>query len=283
MEMQVLELSAEEAAYQEAMEGTFLSACRALHPSWAVPTYLALNPVMGRPFFARYYPVIWTVVMDLTSGFPADHAVRSQALTVQAMALALHLIDDHLSDGQMAATHGLLHLRTLCWNRFAESGKALTQGRPEAVKFWEETLDGYFAAIGVRDRIRDLAEYEAVFKRQIGTWLLAPALVAGETGACAAAEVRSLIEEFSLAWRFVDDLQDVEENLLNGETSAVTLAAVEAPVAGPPSDRIAEFLTRKAEGCLSRATELAVKAGLPRTLRHLRGITLILPAKGAVR
>ncbi|MGG7568915.1 hypothetical protein [Streptomyces sirii] len=174
-------------------------------------------------FYDKYYVPAWTVIPYLAANGTVDRERVLDALGSQAYAMLLHLLDDHLTDGDLPADHLFLQLRTEAWSEFRACLGRLGTNIPEADRIAGSLIDRYFAHIHRPPVQHDLAAYEAVFRGQSATWLIAPLLTATLAGY--GPEQRSLLrdmyEEFCLAWRVLDDLRDCETDAAAGTTTAV--------------------------------------------------------------
>lgn len=210
------------------MEGEFLAAVRELPIALQGKAYLALasrpGDASGRSgFLARFYAPAWLLVRDLSEGLRAGPEKRNLALRIQALGFAIHLLDDHLCDGQLARGPACLHLRTLVWNRYRAAAAELSG---DAGSRALASLQGeYLEAIGDAALPSCPAAYAARFLRQIAIWRASPLLLAQSCGRPATAEAAlRILDAFCLAWRWVDDLDDWREDFAWGSVTAVPLA-----------------------------------------------------------
>lgn len=162
-------------------------------------------------FYDKYYPPAWTVIPFLAGscGGVAPSQVHD-ALSAQAAAMFLHLLDDHLTDGDIPIDNLFLQFRTEVWGEFREASGRLAGMDQEAKRTVESLVDLYFSRIHRPPDRPDLASYEEVFRGQAATWLIAPLLIAALAGYDTGQRrlIRSMYEEFCLAWRILDDLRD---------------------------------------------------------------------------
>ncbi|MCR9143201.1 MAG: hypothetical protein NXI24_13180 [bacterium] len=251
-----------------------LDVCRDLPRSLQIPATLQLMAGARRPSggsqeaawdFCQEFPVaLWAVLAPPPhspapvadgntaalsespfSGSPgADNVDYRTAVRTQAMAFLLHIIDDHLSDGQARPDVLLLQLRTAVWNRFqagvapagvipanAVPGSGTTTGE-DRVRAW---IDLYFESVYEPGEPEDLSAYFELALKQMAIWSVAPALLAlrrraGPTGddfaECAA--IRTLLDSVVLAWRLTDDLEDWRDDARRGLRSALYHLAPES-------------------------------------------------------
>ena len=75
-------------------------------------------------------------------------ADRSNARTAHAMALFLHLLDDHLNDGQLPASHLLLLLRSQAWWRMKTALNQMVADVATGERIVNDAFDAYYGSIG---------------------------------------------------------------------------------------------------------------------------------------
>ena len=186
-------------------------------------------------FFRNCYAPAWSILFWLVhrtpgSSRPQRPAVKN-AITVHAMAIFLHYLDDHVNDGETPATHLVLLLRSQAWRRMNRAMDRLAAQVPGGDEIAAGFIDEYYSAI--RDARADLSldGYCERFKGQMATGFIAPVLVAlsidGQGGPLAGA-VRSLTEAFGVAWRLLDDIRDMGADVMNGSHSAVYVCLPES-------------------------------------------------------
>ncbi|GHF52902.1 hypothetical protein GCM10010218_37950 [Streptomyces mashuensis] len=235
-------------------------------------------------FFARFPAPVWSFLSWVPSARTAD-AERAQAL-----ALFLHLWDDHLADGRLASTAAARRLRAAAWAEWECSARAACRAwgvpdRPvaEAGACYLRSVSpaGGAGQPGAGAHLRSAA-------RQAAMWVLLPRALeqARATGPGLARAVRG----FCLAWRIVDDLWDVAEDAAAGVRTTVwwelprDARALWDERPGPwrmPELRetigrlgIDGRLRARAVRLLTRAVRDAERAGLPGLAVELRTATV---------
>lgn len=175
-------------------------------------------------FYDKYYPPAWTVIPFLADS--RDGVAPGQvhdALSAQAATMFLHLFDNHLTDGDIPVDNLFLQLRTEVWDEFREASGRLVGSDQEAKRTVESLVDLYFSRIHRPPDRPDLAAYEEVFRGQAATSLIAPLLIAALAGYDTGQRrlIRSMYEEFCLAWRILDDLRDAAADAAADRATAV--------------------------------------------------------------
>jgi hypothetical protein len=139
------------------------------------------------------------------------------------MALFLHPLDDHLNDGQLAATHLHLLLRSQAWMIMNAALEYLSAGVDGGEKMVRHFINDYYSSICDKEEIESLDSYCEHFRKQMATWMIVPLLLAkkllpdeGFTKA-----IQSAYGSFGVAWRLLDDLRDIEVDMTKGVHSAV--------------------------------------------------------------
>ncbi len=175
-------------------------------------------------FYDKYYPPAWTVIPFLAgSRGGVNTGQMHDALSAQAAAMFLHLLDDHLTDGDIPVDNLFLQLRTEVWGEFRDALGRLAGLDQEANRTVDSLVDLYFSRIHRPPDRPDLTAYEEVFRGQSATSLIAPLLIAALAGYDTGQRrlIRSMYEEFCLAWRVLDDLRDAAEDAAADRVTAV--------------------------------------------------------------
>jgi hypothetical protein len=139
------------------------------------------------------------------------------------MAMFLHVLDDHLMDFQVEISHLTLLLRSHAWLLLNRSLSNLALDFEQSSNFIQESIDDYYYSMRIRIDTNSLDEYCELFGRQMAIALIVPFLLArkisfddGFTRA-----VWSAYTSFGIAWRLLDDLNDIEQDMLTGTRSSV--------------------------------------------------------------
>lgn len=227
-------------------------------------------------FFRLFYVPAWSFLHWVPAAAPrlAAPGVLDHARTAHALALFLHLWDDHLCDGQLSTDLLRLHLRTLAWERFAAEARALGRALGSNPARMGEHAAEYLDALHRPGEAAELDAYGARFVRQIATWTLVPRLL-GEAVGGAPEEV---VARFGVAWRLMDDVQDTHLDAAAGARTAVWLALdaegrarwddARAAAGAAPDPRAWQALAPavRAPGCLD-----ALRARIGAELRRAEG------------
>ena len=191
--------------------------------------YAGIDMGEGLDLFRNYYVPSWTT-MYWTMNAPSVSAELAeeelqQLLCAHAMAMHLHSLDDHLVDGDLAVSHLLLALRSQGWLLLRMSLEDATAGDQEQHEISRTLTEEYYAAITENAATDTLDEYCALFRGQMATWTVAPVLTAMKVSENRKVwvDVRSAYESFGIAWRLLDDVQDVEEDINSGARTAMYL------------------------------------------------------------
>ncbi len=257
---------------------------------------------VGEPldFFRHYYAPAWSALYWI-AGAPRSAAGFSDtdldaALCGQAMAMLLHSLDDHLVDGGIPVSHLALLVRSQAWRRMSGATDRFCAGLAGGSDIATALIDNYYSGITERDAPSSLDAYCDLFRRQMATWVVMPVLAALKTGGDDAfvAGVRSAYESFGIAWRLLDDIQDLEPDMADGTRSAVyvcmddngrrlwdSIRAGGKRSAGTTADRlcaqiqdasIIETIARRILGELDNASSIADRLGLPGLAGEFRAL-----------
>lgn len=228
-----VELTPEQAALLALMNRQIIELCRTLPKSLQDSALLAvqrhftgfqLTNLMN--FFTKFYVPSWSLIywMDRQAESSAHTGLSAQeleqAIVAQGLAYFLHMLDDHIADGQIPISHLLLQLRTQAWIKFTGLAQGLAQSVADGDVIIQSTLDRYFQ--GIHDPVApsDFDGYCELFRQQLSTTLVIPLLVAKRTG-CPTQPLQKSYEAFCIAWRLLDDLRDCDEDTFAGQKSAI--------------------------------------------------------------
>lgn len=225
-------LSEGERAFYRGLNNENYSLCESLTRSLQGEALLFLERYSGistgeePDFFKNYYAPAWSVVYWLTQSFDGKTLSREDtkcAITAHAMALTLHSLDDHLCDGEVPVTHLTLLLRTQSWMMMTSSLARLASGVTGGDELVRDLIDRYYSGICSSERADSLDAYCDIFRKQISTWLTVPLLVSGKLylDRESTAAVQEAFESFGIAWRLLDDVQDIGKDMKKCARSAV--------------------------------------------------------------
>ncbi len=172
-------------------------------------------------FFTKFYVPSWSLIYWMQQAQPhLSEAELAQALRAQGLAYFLHMLDDHINDGQIPVSHLLLQLRTHTWVTFTSIAAQLAQPIAAGESIIQTTLDRYFSGIHHPPEVDNIEAYANLFRQQLSTTLVIPLIVAHRTG-CAIAPLQQAYEEFCIAWRLLDDLRDCVADTFAGQKSGI--------------------------------------------------------------
>lgn len=184
---------------------------------------------VGEPldFFKYYYVPAWSAIYWMMAARDVPVALSEKdtddALCAQAMAMLLHSFDDHLVDGGIPVTHLTLLIRGQAWRRMNEAIDSFCENLPGGGDIARGLVDDYYSGITEPATPPDLDAYCELFRKQMATWVVMPVLAARKAGGSDEfiAELRRAYESFGIAWRLLDDIQDLESDMVDGTRSAV--------------------------------------------------------------
>jgi hypothetical protein len=151
-------------------------------------------------------------------------------MAAHALLLLLHSIDDHLNDNELRASHLSLLLRSQCWLIMNNALNALADGVDGGGEIIREHMDDYYSGIRNEKAIDSLDAYCDLFRKQMATGLIVPTLMIRKmcTDEKTLAAIRTLYESFGIAWRLLDDIQDLEVDMKKGSHSSVYISLSKA-------------------------------------------------------
>lgn len=210
--------------------------CKSLPESTQVDALMFLMRYSRTPFgeelnfFRNYYVPAWSIIYWLIrSGPDVKGLVKKDiknAITAHSMAMTLHSLDDHLRDGELPVTHLTLLLRSQSWMKMKNTFHSLAHGVDRGEKIVEGFIDDYYSGICSSEEIGSLDSYCDLFRRQMATGLIAPFLLSKKmtgnenfTG-----DIQTAYGSFGVAWRLLDDINDIEKDMIKSIHSAVYLS-----------------------------------------------------------
>ncbi|TAL36457.1 MAG: hypothetical protein EPN93_08525 [Spirochaetes bacterium] len=215
------------------LNDTVLALLRSLPESQHAPASLFLMEYsglkLGGPidFFRNYHAPAWSVLHWIAARADnprkPDSSLFPRLARGHAMAMLLHSLDDHLNDGEIPSTHLALLVRSEAWRVMRDSFSIAE--RPDALGsgIADSCIDAYYRAISSPPDRAGLDAYCTHFRGQMATWLAGPLLAARAVSDDPDfyRGVRESYESFGIAWRLLDDIQDVAADARAGGHSAV--------------------------------------------------------------
>jgi hypothetical protein len=137
--------------------------------------------------------------------------------------MSLHSFDDHLVEGGIAVSHLTLLVRSQAWRFMMDAIGRFCDGLPGGSDIAAGLINDYYGAITKEETPPDLDGYCELFRKQMATWVVMPSLCARKAGKSEEfiTSLRGSYECFGIAWRLLDDIQDLEADMADGAHSAV--------------------------------------------------------------
>jgi len=178
-------------------------------------------------FFRDYYVPAWSIIYWLTQldscSKELGHEDQQKAVTAHAMAMFLHSLDDHLNDNEIPASHLTLLLRSQSWMIMMNALNRLANGVEKGNEIIENFIDDYYSGIRSSEDTESLDSYCKLFRKQMTTGMIVPALIAKKV--INEEEFTSAIlnayGSFGIAWRLLDDIQDIETDMMKHEHTSI--------------------------------------------------------------
>jgi len=225
-------LSKEEEKFRGDLNREMLSLCEYLPKSMRTEAVLFLMEYLHTSFIAStnfvnyFYAPAWSILFWLHRFCPDNRKLNlrmNDAKTAHTMAMFLHALDDHLTDAQLPVSHLVLLMRSQSWMIMKETFKRLARGVDQGAAIVCDLIDDYYSSIGKSDGVESLDSYCKFFRKQMATWLIVPMLLARRisTDEEFSRSIQSAYYSFGIAWRLLDDLQDIEKDMMRGIHSSV--------------------------------------------------------------
>ncbi len=229
----IIDISQEEKEFYNDLNNEIILLCKSLPGSAQNKALFFLMDYSKIPFdkdldfFKHYYVPTWSILYWLNhrchdAGRLGQIDLRN-AKTAHAMAMFLHSLDDHLNDNELPASHVALLLRSQSWMIMNHALGALADGTDGGEEIVRSFINDYYSGICNSAKTNSLESYCDLFRKLMAMGLIVPALMArditsdvGFTDAVLTAYV-----SFGIAWRLLDDIQDIRIDLAKGIHSAI--------------------------------------------------------------
>lgn len=177
--------------------------------------------------FKKYYAPAWSIVFWLIRSFSEHHKLTKKdidnAKSAHSMALLLHPLDDHICDGQLPATHLILLLRSQAWLVMKDSMNRLGKNLIDGKQIIQDLMDEYYIGINASEEVDSLNGYIERFRKQMATGFIVPVLLSKKIGGAEdfTDALVSMYGSFGIAWRLLDDINDIKTDMIKGSKSAI--------------------------------------------------------------
>jgi hypothetical protein len=178
-------------------------------------------------FFSNYYAPSWSIIYWIVRSMPKSKVLEakdiSNAKRAHGMALLLHPLDDHLNDNELPVTHLTVLLRSQSWLIMNEALSRLASEIDGGKEIVKRLIDDYYSSIGDSKKILSFDGYCERFKKQMATGFITPALMMRKMSVDQefSHAVLAAYASFGIAWRLLDDINDIEPDMLKGNYSAI--------------------------------------------------------------
>jgi len=233
-------LSKRESAFYRRFSKEIMSLCRSLPESAQTDSMLFLMEYSGLnigdelDFFANYYPPAWSILYWLghEATLPAKRLKErdlANAVTAQSMAMLLHSLDDHLIDGQVSVSPLTLLLRSQASTIMSRAFRNLAEGVPAGEKTVRGFVDDYYSSTQDSQGPESLDSYCNLFRRQMAIWMIAPVLLSMKMTVISefTRDLERAYGSFGIAWRLLDDIRDMGDDIGTGSHSSIYLCLPE--------------------------------------------------------
>ena len=228
-----IRLSAAQKKFCSELNDELISLCRTLPESMQTDAllfmmnYLKTSMNEGVDFFRYFYVPAWSIIFWLIQDSRQKKVLApgdiKLAKTAHAMAMLLHPLDDHLIDKELPVNHLTLLLRSQAWMIMDKAFHSLAGGIDKGPGIVQGYIDDYYSSICLSGGIDSLDRYCDIFRKQMATWLITPALMLKKMGADEKYmnAVMTAYSSFGVAWRLLDDINDLQSDMIKGGHSSV--------------------------------------------------------------
>ena len=233
-------LSKKESAFYQRFNNEMLSLCRSLPESAQTDSVLFLMRYSGvnlgdaQDFFANYYAPIWSILYwlrrsDCLSVKQLTEEDVTNAVSAQSMAMFLHALDDHLTDNQLSASPLTLMLRTEAWMIMDRAFSNLSENVTAGVRTVRSFVDDYYSSSQDSKGLKSLDSYCNLFRRRMAILMIAPILLSMKMTGISdfTRDIEIAYGSFGIAWRLLDDIRDIDEDIEKGAETSIYLCLPE--------------------------------------------------------
>jgi len=229
----MIDISREEKEFYNDLNNEIMLLCKSLPESAQTDALLFLMDYSkisfgeDLDFFKRYYIPAWSILYWLIhrcrgAGGLGQIDIRN-AKTAHSMAMFLHSLDDHLNDNELPASHVALLLRSQSWMIMNHALGTLADRVDGGEEIVRSFINDYYSGICGSAKTKSLESYCDLFRKLMAMGLIVPALMTREitsdvgfTDAVLTAYV-----SFGIAWRLLDDIQDIRIDMAKGIHSSI--------------------------------------------------------------
>ncbi len=227
-----VDLSREEEEFRGELNREMLSFCQCLPKSMRTKAALFLMEYLhasfreGLNFVNYFYAPAWSILFWLHRSCPNNRKLTPKYLkdanTGHTMAMFLHAFDDHLTDGQLPVSNLALLMRSHAWMIMNQAFERLAKGVGNGESIVIDFINDYYSSIDSSDQKGSLDSYCKFFRKQMATWLIAPVLIAKKINSNEefVRSIETAYSSFGIAYRLLDDLQDIEKDMIKGVHSS---------------------------------------------------------------
>ena len=226
-------LSIEEGDFCRELNHEVILLCNSLPKSKQTDALLLLMRYFHIPigedlsFFTNYYAPSWSIIYWLVQSVPESKFLEpkdiSYAKSAHCMALLLHPLDDHLNDNELPVTHLAMLLRSQSWMIMNDALSRLADEIDGGKEIVARLINDYYSSIGDAKEILSLDSYCERFKKQMATGMITPVLIMRKINVNQefSHAIQAAYASFGIAWRLLDDINDIEPDMIKGNQSAI--------------------------------------------------------------
>jgi hypothetical protein len=227
-----IHLSAGEKTFRDELNTEILALCKSLPKFTRTDALLFFMKYFrasfedGLDFLRYFYAPAWSTLYYIIQTSKKEELKQEhtqEAKTAHTMAMFLHALDDHLVDQELPVTHLALLLRSQLWMTMSQALYRLADSVPEGYEVVQALLNDYYCSISDSEEIGTLDHYCDRFRKQMATWLIVPVLLTKRNtkGDGFTESIKKAYGSFGIAWRLLDDVQDLEEDMKTGIRSSI--------------------------------------------------------------
>lgn len=195
-----------------------------------IMSYFRCQLGLSFEFFKNFYAPSWLIIYHITN-LSNRYSNNNQqeiekSITAQSMAMFLHSLDDHLHDKSIPVSHIVLLIRSQAWMKMNEAINFLTNNNPEYTTITKELINDYYSSIASVPDPETLDNYCNHFRKQMATWMIIPLINAKKITSDTEfiRNIKNSYESFGIAWRLLDDINDIFTDLAANTHSSVFIS-----------------------------------------------------------
>jgi hypothetical protein len=228
-----ISLDEDEQIFYNDMNNHMIKLFRALPSSVQTEAILFIISYTGNTFgkelnlLSKFYTPLWSTIYWIaklkSNKYQLNKEEYDNLLNAHANTMFLHAFDDHLNDDEIVSSHLTILIRSQAWYLQQKSIEKFIPNIKKGRNIADEYFNNYYNAICSTEEFNSIEEYSKNFRNEMATVTLFPVLTSIKLTKDKkfTNDIKNAYESFGIAWRLLDDLTDIEDDINNSALSGV--------------------------------------------------------------